>query len=107
MQEEVENLQFKKWIYRFINTQRYKLLELCDNSCADISNSKAVVVTATAWRHRRLRIKYIEQNLFHQSNQSKIERDIELQNTEIVLSRPPCDLINSVSKGHSWVTYHS
>ena len=53
-----------------------------DASCEEICHSKAFVDIATAGRHRDLSTNYIKHNLFHQS---KLGRDVELQNTHIVL----------------------
>ena len=57
-----------------------------DDSCAEICNSKTFVDIATAGRHRGLSTIYIKHNLFHQS---KLGRDVELQNTHIVLFKSP------------------
>ena len=61
-----------------------------DNSCEEICNSKAFVDIATAGRHRGLSNLYIKHNLFHQS---KLGRDVELQNTHIVLFKSPRDVM--------------
>ena len=61
-----------------------------DDSCEEICNSKAFVDIATAGRHRGLSTIYIKHNLFHQS---KIGRDVELQNTHIVLFKSPRDVM--------------
>ena len=61
-----------------------------DGSCEEICNSKAFVDIATAERHRVLSTIYIKHNLFHQS---KLGRDVELQNTHIVLFKSPRDLM--------------
>ena len=55
-----------------------KYLLIFDDSCEEICNSKALVDIATAGRHRGLSTIYI----FHQS---KPGRDVELQNTHLVL----------------------
>ena len=60
-----------------------------DDSCEEICNSKAFVDIATAGRHRGLSTIYIKHNLF----QSKLSRDVELQNTNIVLFKSPCDVM--------------
>ena len=60
-----------------------KYLLIFDDSCEEISNSKQFVKVATAGRHRGLNTIYIKHNLFHQS---KLGRDVELQNTHIVFS---------------------
>ena len=61
-----------------------------DDSCEEICNSKAFVDIATAGRHRGLSTIYIKHNLFHQS---KLGRDVELQNTHIVLFKSPRDVM--------------
>ena len=57
-----------------------------DDSCEEICNSKAFVDIATAGSHCGLSTIYIKHNLFHQS---KLGRDVELQNTHIVLFKSP------------------
>ena len=61
-----------------------------DDSCEEICNSKAFVDIATAGRHRGLSTICIKHNLFHQSN---LVRDVELQNTHIVLFKSPRDVM--------------
>ena len=61
-----------------------------DDSCEKICNSKAFVVIATADRHRGLTTIYIEYNLFHQS---RLGRDVELQNTHIVRFKSSRDVV--------------
>ena len=74
-----------------------KYLLIFDDSCEEISNSKQFVKDATAGRHRGLNTIYIKHNLFHQS---KLGRDVELQNTHIVLFKSPRDVlqINTLSQ---------
>ena len=67
-----------------------KYLLIFDDSCEEICNSKAFVDIATAGRHRGLSIIYLKHNFFHQS---KLGRDVELQNTHIVLFRSPRDVM--------------
>ena len=59
------------------------------DSCEKICNSKAFVDIATAVRHRGLSTIYMKNNFFHQS---KLGRDVELQNTHIVLFKSPRDV---------------
>ena len=68
-----------------------------DDSCEEVSNSKQFVKIATAGRHRVLNTIFIKHNLFHQS---KLRRDVELQNTHIVLFKSPRDVlqINTLSQ---------
>ena len=61
-----------------------------NDSCKEICNSKTFVGIATAGRHRRLSTIYIKHNLFHQST---LGRDVELQNTHIVLFKSPRDVM--------------
>ena len=74
-----------------------KYLLIFYDSCEEISNSKQFVKVATAGRHRGLNTIYIKHNLFHQS---KLGRDVELQNTHIVLFKSPRDVlqINTLSQ---------
>ena len=55
-----------------------------------IQNSKPFVDIATIGRHRGLSTIYIKHKLFHQS---KVGRDVELQNTHIVLFKSPRDVM--------------
>ena len=93
MQQEIENLVFVPGVtFEFIHSlkeQRYKALPF-DNSCEEICNSKAFVDIAIAGRHQGLSTIYIKHNLFHQS---KLGRDVELQNTHIVLFKSHRDLM--------------
>ena len=63
-----------------------------DDSYEQICNSKAFVDIATAGRHRGLSTIYIKHNLFHQS---KLGRDVELQNKsyKLVLFKSPRDVM--------------
>ena len=61
-----------------------------DDSCEEICNSKAFVNIATAGRHWGLSTIYIKHNPFHQS---KLGRDVEFQNTHIVLFKSPRDVM--------------
>ena len=60
-----------------------------DESCAEICNSNEFLDNVTAGRHRGFITRYIKHNLFHQI---KLGRDIELQNTHIVLFKSPRDV---------------
>ena len=60
-----------------------------DDSCEEICRSKEFQMLATAGRHRKLNVIYIKHNLFHKS---PLGRDIELQNTHIVLFKNPRDI---------------
>ena len=61
-----------------------------DDSCEVICSSKVFVDITTAERHRGLSTVYIKHNLFHQS---KLARDVELQNTHIVFFKSPRDVM--------------
>ena len=92
MQKEIENLEFVRGgnfeINDSLKNNGTKYMLIFDNSCEEICDSKAFVDIATARRHRSLRTIYIKHNLFHQS---KLGRDVELQNTHIVLFKSPRD----------------
>ena len=94
MQKEIENLEFVRGVsFEFIDSLKNngtKYLLIFDTSCGGICNSKSFDNIATAGRHRGLSTIYIKHNLFHQS---KLGRDVELQNTHIVLFKSPRDLM--------------
>ena len=94
MQKEIENLEFVQGVnFEFIDALKNngtKYLLIFEDSCEEICNSKAFVGIATAGRHWGLSTTYIKHNLFHQS---KLGRDIELQNTHIVLFKSPRDVM--------------
>ena len=94
IQKEIENLEFVQGVnFEFIDSLKNngtKQLLIFDDSCEEICNSKAFVDIATAGRHRGLSTIYIEHNLFHQS---KLGRDVELQNTYIVPFDSPRDVM--------------
>ena len=90
MQKEIENLVFLRGVnFEFIDSIKNngtKYLLISDNSCEEICISEAFVDIVIAGRHRCLSTIYIKHNLFHQS---KLGRDVELQNTHIVLFKSP------------------
>ena len=94
MQKEIENLEFVLGVnFEFIDSLKNnstKYLLIIDDSCEEICNSKAFVDIANAGRRRDLSTIYIKHNLFHQS---KLGRDVELQNTHIVLFKSPRDVM--------------
>ena len=94
MQKKIERLEFVQGVnFEFIDSLKNngtKFLLSFDDSCVEICNSKALVDIATAGRHRGLSIFYIKHNFFHQS---KLGRDVELQNTHIVLFKSPRDVM--------------
>ena len=94
MQKENKNLEFVQEVH-FDNIDSLKkngtkyLLVFAD-SFEEICNSKAFADIATAGRHRGLSTIYIKHNLFHLS---KLGRDVELQNTHIVLFKSQRDVM--------------
>ena len=94
MQKEIVGLEFVQGVsFEFIDSLKdngTKYLLIFDGSCVEICNSKAFVNIATARRHRGLSTINIKHNLFHQS---KLRRDVELQNTHIVLFKSPRDVM--------------
>ena len=94
MQKEVENFEFVRGVnFEYLDSIKKngtKYLLIFDDSCEEICNSKAFVDIATAGRNRRLSTIYIKHNLFHQS---KLGRDVELQNSDILLFKSPRDVM--------------
>ena len=94
MQKEINNLEFVHGVNsEFIdslNNNGTKYLLIFGDSCEEIFNSKAFFDIATNGRHRRLSTIYIKHNLFHQS---KLRRDVDLQNTHIVPFKSPRDVL--------------
>ena len=93
LQNEIEILEFVQGVnFGFINSLKNdgtKYLFIFDDSYATICNFKDSVGMATTGRHRSVSTIYIKHNVFHQS---KFGRDVELQNTHIVLFKPPRDV---------------
>ena len=98
MRKETENLEFVQGVnFEFIDSLKNngtKYLLIFDDSCAEICNSKAFVDIATARRHRGLSTIYIKHKLFHQS---KLGKNVELQNTHIVLFKSPRDVMQATT----------
>ena len=94
MQKKYKNLEFVQGVnFEFIDSLKNngtKYLLIFDDSCEEICNSKTFDDIATAGRPRGLSTMYIKLNLFHQS---KLGRDVELQNTHIVLFKSPRDVM--------------
>ena len=90
IEKEIENLEFVLGVnFEFLDSIKNngtKYLLFFDHSCEEICNSNAFVDIATAGRHQGLSTIYVKHNLFHQS---KLGRDVELQNTHIVLFKSP------------------
>ena len=99
MQKEIENLEFVQGVnFESIGSLKNngtKYLLIFDDSCEEIYDSKTFVDIATAGRRRGLSTIYIKHNLFQQS---KLGRDVELQNTLIVLFKAPRDLMQVTTR---------
>ena len=100
MLREIKNFEFVQGVnFEFIDSLKNngtKYLLFFDDSCEGTCNSKAFVVIATAGRHRFLSTIYNKHNLYHQS---KLGRDVELQNTHIVLFKSPRDVMQVTTLG--------
>ena len=98
MRKEIDNLEFVEGVHfdviNSLKNNSAKYLLIFDDSCAEICNSKEFMDTATAGRYRGFSTIYNKHILFHQS---KLGRDVELQNTHIVLSKSPRD-VHQVAK---------
>ena len=94
MKKEIENFKFMRGInLKFIGSLKNngtKNLLNFDNSCEEICNSKAFVDIVTPGRHHGLSTIYIKHNFSHQS---RLGRDVELQNIHIVLFKSPRDVM--------------
>ena len=95
IQKVIWNLEFVRGenfeiIDSLKNNGTKKFLLIFDNSCDEICNSKAFVDIAIAGRHWGLSKIYTKHNLFRQS---KLGRDVDLQNTHIVLFKSPRDVM--------------
>ena len=98
MQRENESLEVVQSVdFEFIYSLKYngiKYLLIFDDSCEEICNSTALIDIATTGRHQRLSTIYINHKLFCQS---KLGRDVDFQNTHIVLFKSTRDVMQ-VSK---------
>ena len=108
MQKVIETIEFVQGvIFEFIdwleNNGTKNLLNF-DDSCGEICSSKAFVDIATGGRHRGLSTIYINHILFHRS---KHGRDVELQNTHIVLCKSFRDVMQVTTLAHSRVLVQS
>ena len=94
MQKKITNLEVVRGVnFEFIDSLKnngLKYLLTFEDSCEEIFNSKAFVDIATTWRHRGLSTTYIKHNFF---DQSKLGRDVGLQNAHIVLFKSPRDVM--------------
>ena len=108
MQKEIKNPEFLQGVnFEFLDSlknNRTKNLLKFDESCEEICKSKAFVDIATAGRHRGLSTIYIKHNLFHQS---KLGRDVELQNTHIVPFNSPRDVLQKTTLGAQLILVQS
>ena len=93
MQKEIDNLELVQGVhFEFINSLKKKSTEyllIFDDSCAEICNSKEFVDIVTTGRRRGFSTINIKHNLIQQS---KLGRDVELQNTHFVLFKSPRDV---------------
>ena len=99
MQKEFKNLEFVQGVnFEFIDSLKNgtKYLIKFEDSSEQICNSKDFDDIATTGRHRGLRTIYLKHKLFHQS---KLIRDVELQNTHIVLFKSPRDVMQLTTPG--------
>ena len=99
MQMEIENLEFMQGVnFEYFDSSKNngtKYLLLFDDSCEEICNSKAFVEIDTTGRHRGLSTIYIKQ-LF---SPEQTRRDVELQNTHIVVFKSPRDVMQVTTLG--------
>ena len=90
MPKEIDNLDSVQGVnFEFIDSLKSnctKYLLICDKSCEENCILKTFVGVATSGRHREFIPVQIKPNLFHQSN---FGREVELQNTHIVLFNSP------------------
>jgi len=90
---DLQNLEYIQGVnFEMINNlpaDGTNYLLIFDDSCEEICRSKEFQMLATAGRHRKLNVIYIKHNIFHKS---PLGRDIELQNTHIVLFKNPRDV---------------
>ena len=98
-----ENLEFVQGVnFEFIDSFKYngsKYSLIFDNSFEEICISKAFVDNAFASRHRGLSTIYIKHKVFHQS---RLGREVELQNTHIVPLKSPRDAMQVTTPGAGW-----
>ena len=93
MQKKIDNFEFVQGVQieitNSLKNNGTKYLFSFDDTCAEVCNSKEFMHIAATGRNRGFSTKYIKHNLFHQS---KLGRDVELQNTHIVLFKSPRDV---------------
>ena len=90
MEKKIVNFEFVQGVnfelIDLLKNSGIKYLIFFDQSSEEFCISKAFADNATAGRPRGLSTIYIKHNLFHQS---KLGRDMELQNTQIILFTSP------------------
>ena len=100
MLKEIEKAPVCAWSqfgnYWFVKKQRYEVLAKFRRLLWRDLQFKGFFDIATAGRHRGLSTTYIKHNLFHQS---KLAREVELQNTHIVLFKDPRDVMQVTTLG--------
>ena len=100
MQKDIKNFEFVHGLnFELIDSLKNdgtKHLLIFDDSFEKFFDSKAFADLASAGRHRGLSTIYIKHNLFQQS---KLGRDVELQNTHIVLFESPRDVMQVTTFG--------
>ncbi len=94
MQHEFSNIEFLSCIdfqlVQELPSDGTNYLMIFDDSCVELLKSKEFEKIATSGRHRGISVIYIKHNLYHKS---PIGRDVELQNTHIVLFKSPRDVL--------------
>ena len=94
MSKNTKNIEFVqgvdfKLIRNLPNNGTKYLLNFYD-TCEENSSSNEFLKIATAGTHKVLSTVYIKHNIFHQS---RLGRDIEQQNTHIVIFKSPRDFL--------------
>ena len=100
MQIKIKNLEFVPGVnFESIDSLKNngtKYLLIFDDSGEEICSSKAFVDIVTAGRHRGQSTIYNKHNFFHQS---KLGRDVELQNIHNVFFKSPRDVMQVTTLG--------
>ena len=100
VQKEIESSEFVQGvnfeITDSLKTNGTKYFLIYDDSCDETGNSKAFLDIATAGRYRGLSTICIKSINFHQS---KLGREVELQNTHIVLFKSTRDVMQVTTLG--------
>ena len=94
MQKEMENLEFVQSVYfQFIDSLKNNVTKywlILEDSSEEICNSNAFVEFSVAGSDGGLSTNYYKHNFFHHN---ELGRDVELQNTYIVLFEFPRDVM--------------